>query len=701
MIKSCHLSLTALAVFTAFTFPALADTAITTALTSKAQKIGLETITVTATRTERRIMDSPLSSTVITSEEIALNSAANLADLLRDVPGVEVADAATAGMKRIKIRGESSRRVAILIDGQELTDHSTYGAPLLLDPTMVERIEVIRGTGSVLYGQKALGGVINFITKKGGDTPLQANITTSYDSATKGKQYSASAYGAFGGFDYRLSWSDSKHDNREVPTGELDDTAFANDSIMAYTAYNFEDQTIGLTYDQYNMNSEIATGIPNFSLDMPQRDREKLATFYQIDHISEILKKIQIDGYQQTINRQFVQHMEVFDMQLRPPTTADMKVNTDIAEQLDTLGLNGQFDFTLNDSHYFIAGLQYTKDDVNKKTSNKNQMTLYMPEPKPVVIKVTEENHIEEASLTTKAIYFQDEWDINENWLVTLGARHYWVESDLVSSTRGLTSGKSNDNELVGSLATNYAITHDQNIRALISQGYGYPTLLQMAMGATAAGTYINPNPELEAEKSINYEIGYRFRDGNIVVDATAFYTDADKYLTTISCANEQYQCISPEKDDIYINADKAISKGVELDASIDFSQVNLYANATWSDRETTMNNFTTDKVGLPDVYGKIGIKFFGENDFLGHYWLDTYLRAASDAQEQDKNTNVVTHYAGWGTFNLAIGRNFGKDDTMMLTIECTNLADKPYTPASESLLAAGRSIHAKLSFEF
>ncbi len=148
----------------------------------------LETITVTATRTERRLMDSPLSSSVITSEQIETSTVDNLAELIRDVPGVEITEAATAGMKRIKIRGETSRRVAILIDGQELTDHSSYGAPLLLDPAMVERIEVVRGTGSVLYGQKALGGVVNFITKKGGDEAIQASVSASYNGATGGKK---------------------------------------------------------------------------------------------------------------------------------------------------------------------------------------------------------------------------------------------------------------------------------------------------------------------------------------------------------------------------------------------------------------------------------------------------------------------------------------------------------------------------------
>ncbi|WP_076413553.1 TonB-dependent siderophore receptor [Shewanella sp. UCD-KL12] len=697
MIKPRSLSLTAVAVSVALSTPVLADDQAAMAVS---QAPVFETITVTATRTERRLMESPLSSSVITSEEIETSAAANLADLLKDVPGVEVTDAATAGMKRIKIRGEASRRVAVLIDGQELTDHSSYGAPLLLDPAMVERIEVIRGTGSVLYGQKALGGVVNFITKKGGDSPFQASVTAGYDSATQGQQYSASAFGAVGDLDYRLSWSDNDHDNRQTPEGELDETAYANDSIMAYVAYHFGDHALGASYDEYNMSSEIATGMPGFKLDMPQRDREKYAVFYEADNLPGMMNKLHLDGYKQTIDRLFVQHMEM-SVPMPPPMNANMLIDTQIDELLETSGVNGQFDFNLGQAHYLIAGFQYAKDEVDKSTHNLTQMTVVIPGPMPPQVSVTDKTDVESAQLTTSAIYLQDEWSISDDWLLTVGARHYWIESELLASTRGLATTDSDDSQLVGSIATNYALSDDQNIRALVSQGYGYPTLLQTAMGATAAGTYINPNADLKAETSVNYELGYRFKDGSIIIDATAFYTDADDYLTTVNCAATQLTCINQQRDDIYINADKATSKGIELDSAVDFENIRLYLSATWSHREQTRGEFTTDKTGLPALYGRGGVKFTSENDTLGYYWLDAYIRAASDADEQDSIGSDVEHFAGWGTVNLAMGSRFGKDESMMVSIEGTNLTDKEYRPASESLLATGRSIQAKFSMQF
>jgi hemoglobin/transferrin/lactoferrin receptor protein len=185
------------------------------------------------------------------------------------------------------------------------------------------------------------------------------------------------------------------------------------------------------------------------------------------------------------------------------------------------------------------------------------------------------------------------------------------------------------------------------------------------------------------------------------VVDATAFYTDADDYLATVACASTQYECVNQQRDDIYINADKATSHGIELDASVDFEQVSLYTSFTVSKREQTVDDYKTDKTGLPSLYGKFGAKYFAESAYLGNYWLDAYLRAASDADYQRSESEDNEHYAGWGTFNLAFGSRFGKDDMMMLSFEAVNLTDKAYRPAAEKLMAVGRSFQAKFSVEF
>ena len=139
------------------------------------EAVELEKTVVTATKTERLIQDVPASISVITSEEIERKGATSVADLLRDVPGVEIMLNSSPASQRVMIRGEASQRTLILIDGQKISENKSMdGAPMLIDPNMIERIEVIKGPASVLYGSEAIGGVVNIITKKAGDKPIQA-----------------------------------------------------------------------------------------------------------------------------------------------------------------------------------------------------------------------------------------------------------------------------------------------------------------------------------------------------------------------------------------------------------------------------------------------------------------------------------------------------------------------------------------------
>lgn len=658
-----------------------------------------EKITVTATKTSRYLIESPASIAIVNAKDIQRSSADSIASTLKDIPGLQVADAATSGMKRITLRGESSLRVAILIDGQEITDHSTYGAPLLLDTSMVERIEVIRGTSSVLYGGKALGGVVNIITKKGGSEPIQASFSAGFNSATKGKQYAATLFGHVEGFDYRLAVSDNDHDNRYTPKGDLDETRFSNNSQMLYLAKEVDDHLIGVNYENYELSSEIATGMPNFSLNMPQRDREKFSVFYQYDSDNNYFKKFNLNAYSQTVDRNFTQNISTSVTQ--PPMSIEVIVDTNIQEQLDTMGINSQLDFSLSDNHYTILGMQFTEDDLNKATNNSTSKTIIMPNM-PATPVLTSNNSVEAATLKTKAVYIQDEWRVSDKLIVTAGARHYWVDANLNETSReGLTPNKNEDTKVIASLAANYALGKESNLRMAFSQGYHYPTLLQVATGATAAGSFINPNPELKAETSDNIELGYRMFTKQWQIDTTVFYTDAAHYITTRDCQENGEYCITPPEDKVFINADTAKTKGIELSTTYHFNeQVSPYLNITWLSREEVYGTFKTEDTGTPAVYGRIGIKYEDEGNIFKSYYFDSFVRASSSAKVAYES-GTSENYDSWKTFNVAFGSSFGQQSNYQLNIELSNLFNESYTPATDSLMAPGRSAMIKLTANF
>src|SRR5690606_1181710 len=98
----------------------VAPAAVGSAFAQQSSTTWLDTLTVVGTRTELSVFENPASVSVVEGEQLERTPPTSIAEMLRDVPGIEVVDSSAPGMKRLRIRGESSRRVTILVDGQEI-----------------------------------------------------------------------------------------------------------------------------------------------------------------------------------------------------------------------------------------------------------------------------------------------------------------------------------------------------------------------------------------------------------------------------------------------------------------------------------------------------------------------------------------------------------------------------------------------------
>jgi len=127
-------------------------------------------VVVTATKTEQKPEDVTQSVTVITADDIKKSGATNVGDILSTTPGATVTNYGPLGaLQSIELRGSSYQQVLVLLNGMRLNSGSAGGfdlseLPVSLDS--IERIEIVRGPASALYGSDAMGGVINIITKK-------------------------------------------------------------------------------------------------------------------------------------------------------------------------------------------------------------------------------------------------------------------------------------------------------------------------------------------------------------------------------------------------------------------------------------------------------------------------------------------------------------------------------------------------------
>ncbi|MDA8123663.1 MAG: TonB-dependent receptor [Deltaproteobacteria bacterium] len=194
---------------------------------SAAEPYSMEEMVVTATRMETTEAAVGSSSTVITASEIEKGQKRTLIDALQSVPGLDVVQTGgQGGSASIFIRGAASELTLVLVDGVEVNDPISSGrsfnpANFALDN--IERIEVIRGPQSTLYGSDAMGGVINIITKKGKGKAAGFVSAEGGSFATFREKAGLSGGNDWGNFSLGLSRTDSggisaageKYGNRE------------------------------------------------------------------------------------------------------------------------------------------------------------------------------------------------------------------------------------------------------------------------------------------------------------------------------------------------------------------------------------------------------------------------------------------------------------------------------------------------------
>jgi vitamin B12 transporter len=170
----------------------------------------LEPVVVTATRTPQPLAETLSSVEVITREELELLPAADVADALRLRTGIEVARTGGPGQQTsLFVRGTESNHVLVLVDGVRINPGTIGSAAVQnLSPAMVERIELVKGPRSTLYGSDAIGGVINIITRRGAAAGRSAELGGG-SFGTRSASVSAGWSGAGADAALTAAWLDS------------------------------------------------------------------------------------------------------------------------------------------------------------------------------------------------------------------------------------------------------------------------------------------------------------------------------------------------------------------------------------------------------------------------------------------------------------------------------------------------------------
>ncbi|MBN2301173.1 MAG: TonB-dependent receptor [Lentisphaerae bacterium] len=205
--------------------------------TGSGEPFDMQEVVVTATAIERKVTDITSAVSVIDSAEIEKSNANYVMDVIGYLPSVYIRRDAIYGRQDIEIRGLGSnlRRIQTLIDGRP-EKMSLFGCTVAqtLPLANVERIEVIRGPESVLYGTDAMGGVVNIITRRLLDPGYESSVVLSYGSYET--LHGVLRHGGhIGAFDYYITY------DRKETDGYRDNSAYNADFLSLRTGYELND----------------------------------------------------------------------------------------------------------------------------------------------------------------------------------------------------------------------------------------------------------------------------------------------------------------------------------------------------------------------------------------------------------------------------------------------------------------------------
>lgn len=579
--------------------------------------INLDAVVVTATKYETPLKDIPASVSVIDADAIKRQNLPNgdVGDVLRSVPGVTVRRAYAPFPAYPNIRGLGSDATVTLVNGIPTNWEITQAIPA----DNIERIEILRGPASALYGANAMGGVINIILKRGEEKP-ESTVGIEYGSfntlgvngSTRGKRNS---------FRYALAASYEDSDGTNVVENNLnpsikmiDDCSYTKKKFSMNAGYDLNENA-GLSFVYNFMNDEYNRGRPHVGGDW---DRHFAAVTYD----QKINDGFSFMGY---LGFRYDDLLHLYD---KGGTNYDpnKKRYTDFYEIPAELRVTGE----LGETHTFTAGVSYnearTDQDYNDWTTSA----------------LLQEN---EYSVRTMAGYVQDVWKPVDALIVTAGVRYdHWKNFDNeFSNYEDDTQADRTDSQWSPKVGARYNFDNALSLWLNYGTGFKPPTPAQLYDDRTSGGNPRQPNPDLEPEKTDSWELGIEKWFGAKVRTSLAGYwniTD-DKILSWFNDEN------------VWINKNigETESYGAELALALYLSENWMVeANYTYTHATITENLSTSDLEGnylpfSPRNKANIGISYTRPDNFtinvMGRYLSDQFT-SDSNARENSSGESLV-----------------------------------------------------------
>lgn len=672
--------------------------------------ISLDTLSVTATKTEEPAIDALSGTSVVTREQIDRLQPSRLSDVLRDVPGVTTQENQNDPAQAINIRGlQDFGRVNVLVDGArqnfQTSGHSANGV-FYLDPELVGGIDITRGPASTIYGSGAIGGVVAFRTRSIDDILApdeRAGAVQRWGFGTNGQTFlNSTALGArigtgadvFGQFVYRNN--DAYRDGLGTlvrDTGNALTSGLAKFNIRPADGHEISGTALIQNFDFANNGSSNAGA--RFS-NAVQADTYTLG--YRFARPDVPLIDLGVKGYTTTTHNRLT---FLGDTASGLYGNLGVRAGDRIDYDIETTGFDvhntARFD-TWALSHALTVGGDAVFDRVKTTDGAGGFGSAFTPS----------------GERTLAGAFIQDEIRY-ASWLRVIGALRY----DHYDLSGG--EYRSGGQRLSPKITVGVSPFAGIEVYGTYAEGYRAPSITETLVQGIHPFPAFNilPNPALRPEVARNVEGGVNLKYGDVLrpgdvfrAKANVFHNEIDDYINIAGvgptyfvpaipgipasiCARipGRFPCVIPVQSFQYLNVARAELSGVELEAAYDWGGGFVSLAATHTEGRDAATGETLLTVPPDRISSTLGLRF-----------LDDSLTVGTRLNLVDSRLDVPAGATILGTKAYALADFFASyrvNDRIRADFILQNAFDKRYTQYLNLLQSPGLTAKAAISIKF
>jgi outer membrane receptor protein involved in Fe transport len=638
----------------------------------------LTNVVVSASRQENLVKQIPAA---VTQQKIEKNSL-NTPEALANLPGVFIQRTNQGGGSAF-VRGLTGNQTLLVLDGIRFNNSTfRYGPNQYLntiDPFNLDKVEVLRGTGSVQYGSDALTGAVQ----------LFSHQTEFSNRPQLSGQHS-------------LRWA-----SQGMEKSSLNRINYQSSNISAYFSAglkNFGDISRGgnnalqnpTGYDESNLLAKATYKLSSkWQLEAlwQQNQQKNVPVYHKVKLENFAINEMSLQKYERayaklngTLNHPVWQSLEMIasvqnsleNRKLQKNGSSTTRLESD---HIQTLGLSTQIKSQFLNNYSAISGIEMYSDLIHSSRKDVNQNST----------KNTRGLYPDQSRYTSLSIFSLHQWQV-QNWSINAGLRYQQSIANLLDSTVG--NAKVSLGALVYDVGINYEVNKSNNLFFNYSTGFRAPNMDDLGSLGIVDFRYEFPAYQLKPEYSFNKTLGWRKSTNKWTGEWVIFHSQLENIINRIK-TKEVIQSYTVYRKE---NIDKAYLYGFEVNQSVLlFPQFILKAQVSYTYGQNVSQNEAMRRI--PPLHGNVQTEYTSQNWSWSLNWIFADRQDRLSAGDKSDNRMNPNGTAGWGIVNAQVKYRFNPH--LQLSMQGLNLNNVPYRMHGSGIDGIGRSLFVQLNFQW